>query len=179
MAETPSLADAWGQILEANLRYYESLGKLATEWLTDVATVGSALRVPMISVAAPTVNVVPRVGGPAASRPQPANTDEPVLLVLEARGGEVATGAFEIENTIGRRVDQDVEASPFSIADGAEVTLAIEFAPASVGLDPGEQVVVAVSVVVPDDLADEARGTVRIAGVSNAQIPVLIRRVAD
>ena len=98
--------------------------------------------------------------------------------MLEAAGGHQATGAFLVENTLSRRVEQAVEAGQFANAAGAVADVPVVLAPDAVDLGPGEQVVVQVTAVLPETLDGEHRGTLRVAGVPGAEMPVILRRLA-
>jgi len=190
MAERPGLVEAWTRALEANARYYQALGELTSNWLRELAGLGSAVRLPRVTVLPGAAAPAPRPSAPYPSAPRPGARQVPpggpaagpptpaASLVLEAAAGERAAGAFLVENTLGRRVEQPVEAGPFTDAAGGRAPLPLEFSPATVGLDPGEQVVVRVTVVVPDTLQGDHRGTARVAGVPHAEIPVVVRRIA-
>lgn len=179
MAEGPGFAAAWSRALEANARYYESIGQLTSSWLRELAEVSSGLRLPrVVSVgtqpAGPRLAVVPtppRPEGKTAERPAQAAT-----LVLEAEGGQQATGAFLVENTLSRPVAQAVEAGPFTDAAGRQTAFVLTLEPPVIELAAGDQVVVRATVVVPATLEGESRGTVRVAGVPGAEIPLVIRR---
>lgn len=191
MTDRPGFSEAWSRALEANARYYETWGRLTSSWLRELADVSSGLRMPRVV----SVRTEPAPGAAAsAARPAPAPTSAsapaatarettaepaPATLVLEAAGGQAASGAFLVENTLGRHVTEPVEAGPFHDPAGVESLVTLELEPAVIDLAAGEQVVVRATVVVPETLEGERRGTVRVAGVPGAQIPLVIRRVAE
>jgi hypothetical protein len=180
MADRPGLAEAWSRAMEANARYYETWGRLTSSWLRELADVSSGLRLPRVVTVRtePAAHRSPSAPSPAeaSAAAQPAQA---AALVLEASGGQQASGAFLVENTLGRHVQQPVEAGPFTDASGAETAFALTLEPATIDLAPGDQVVVRATVVVPETLDGERRGTVRVAGVPGAEIPLVIRRVPE
>ena len=206
MAERPGLVEAWTRALQAHARYAEALGSLTSTWLRELADLGAAVRLPRV-VAVPgfdrpapdhapgaasagpgTAARGPGAQGTAAPGPAAQRAAAPAVglaprpesasLVLEAAGGHQATGAFLVENTLSRRVEQAVEAGQFANAAGAVADVPVVLAPDAVDLGPGEQVVVQVTAVVPETLDGEHRGTLRVAGVPGAEMPVILRRLA-
>jgi len=200
MAERPGLVEAWTRALQAHARYAEALGSLTSTWLRELADLGAAVRLPRVVAVPGFDRPAPDHGpgaastgpGPAARNPEargtaaqraaapaigPAPRPQPALLVLEAAGGHQATGAFLVENTLSRRVEQAVEAGQFADATGAVADVPVVLVPDAVDLGPGEQVVVQVTAVVPETLEGEHRGTLRVAGVPGAEMPVILRRL--
>jgi len=186
MAEPRSgFATLVARAMEADARYYEALGRLTSTWLRELAEVAAAVRLPQLTALRTPISTTVAPASPATSRPATAPVTEPVAgpaaephaaaLVLEAAGGEKATGAFLVENTLAQRVEHAVEAGPLTGPAG-ETDIELSLVPDAVGLDPGEQVVVRVITVVPPGLAGEHRGTVRVAAVPGAEMPVVVRR---
>ena len=187
MAEGFGLGRAWEQALQAHARYYEALGRLTSSWLRELAEVGSQVRLPspttlLTRATAPvvreTVNASRHLDNAAGDPGRAAAVPTPAALVLEAPRGQQAIGAFLVENTLPRRVEQAVEAGPFTDTAGHQTDLALTLVPSSVALEPDERVVVRVSVTLPETLDAEHRGTIRVAGVPGAEIAVVVREAA-
>lgn len=180
-AERTGLGDALSRALQANARYYESIGQLTSSWLRELADVSAGMKLPRVSLQTPSVSGPRLTVVPPSSPSKPVATEEhaAATLVLEAAGGQSAIGAFLVENTLGRAVSQAVEVGIFTDADGGEASLVLTFEPPVIELAAGEQVVVRTSVVVPESLARESRATVRVAGVPGAEIPVVVRRTSQ
>jgi len=185
MAERPGLVEAWTRALQAHARYAEALGSLTSTWLRELADLGAAVRLPRVLAVPGFDRPAPdHAAGAASAGPGPAaqgtaaqgtaarraaapaigpvSRPESASLVLEAAGGHQATGAFLVENTLSRRVEQAVEAGQFANATGAVADVPV----------------VQVTAVVPETLDGEHRGTLRVAGVPGAEMPVILRRLA-
>ena len=170
MAERPDLAETWRRVMEANLRYYEGLIGLSANYLGAVVGALGSLRTPDQS-AHP---LVPGDPGRTASR---ANAPAPAL-VLEAESGSDAMGAFLVENHLAHRVAAPIVVSAFRDPAGLEVEPALKFEPQSIALEPGEQLLVRVSVRIEEqhNVGTAYRGEVSIPGLSDSRVRLVIRR---
>jgi hypothetical protein len=198
------LSAALDRAVAANVRYYRAWGELATAWIKDVAAATTAAAGAVAasagtfaaSSAVPTIRV-PKLfdltaeparppspasltpaghGAPADSTAVPTRP-APAALVLEASPGQPAIGAFLIENSLDHPVAQAVEIGPFVTEDGAPVALDVTAMPAQIDLAANGHTVVRLSLVVPEALAGEARGTARVAQVPGAEIAIIVRRL--
>jgi hypothetical protein len=139
----------WRGAMAANLRYYEAWGRIASQWLRELADAGRVEEEPgplaVRQVAAPT----------AASPGSPSRraTASNPALVLEGRVGEVATGAFLVENHLGHPVETPVIADEVTGPGGEAVPVSMEFEPAVVSLAAEERCVVRVRLAVPEPCA--------------------------
>jgi hypothetical protein len=148
--ETP-LTDVWRDTVEAGLRYWSRLGRLAVECV-------SALLPPVAEV---------RAGAPRT-------------ILVEAEAGRQGVGVFLVENTTERRLSIPVSVSRFVGEDGAEVQPKVTFRPDVLTLDPGDQVVVQVAAAIDETLEPDVRyrAEISVPGLSETRIPLVVRRGA-
>jgi hypothetical protein len=180
MPDQPGFEEMWRGAVAANMRYYEAWGRIATEWLRELAGVGRSLQMPgAIAVgqvptptAAPASGPAPRQAAP--SGPAPSSP----ALVLEARAGEEATGAFLVENQLGRPVDTPLIADQITGPGGAVLQVSPEFEPALVSLAAEEQCVVRVRLTITEAFAPgtDYRTVIRGPDLPGTSIPVVLRR---
>lgn len=159
-------ADLWRRALTANGAYYRAVGGLYREYGRAVAAVLRGGSAP--SQAAPTP--APAL---APARPRPS------AMALEASAGSVAAAAFLVENRSRERVSAPIEMSALVDPEGSSRTLAPVFEPAVATLDPGEQLLVQVTIPVGRTLRTgvDYRGEVHVAGLEGQKIPVVVRRL--
>ena len=184
MAELGGVSDAWRRAAEANMRYYQAWGRLAKEWLDEIVGVGRDVAVAAALKADTTSPVMMRTSAPPAPSSAASATATPngPTLVLEAAGGNEASGAFLVENNLGHPVDATVLADPIPGPDdnGAD-RVTLRFDPPRVSLAPQERVVVKALAVVPTTLPEgvDQRTVIRVPDLPGTSIPVVIRRTAD
>jgi hypothetical protein len=154
------VTDVWRDAAEASLRYWGRLGRLTFESV--------AALVPLVAELRPT-------DADAAAPPDATPT-----IVVEAEAGQAGVGVFLLENTTPDELSVPVAVSPFRNADGHEVEPAVAFRPDAIRLDPGDQVVVQVAVVVDETLEPEVRyhAEISVPGLSATRIPIVVRRRA-
>jgi hypothetical protein len=180
------LAQAWREAMEANARYYEAWGQLASQWVRELAQASQNARMPTL----PPLRL--NTGSGAVSPVRPAGTSSsptavpagaaspaPAVLVLEGPTGAAASAAFLVENTLSHPVVGSVEVEPFEDIDGVAVLVRLEFEPETISLAPGERRLVRVSVTLPTTLPPDidCRSTIRVDGVPGTTIPVVLRRL--
>jgi hypothetical protein len=173
MTERSSIVDALTRALKANGRYYEAWGRLASAYMLELADASAGVRLPRLSAVRAEAARPPV----ATAAPTTALSPAKAALVLEAEPGKSATGAFLVENTLGRSIAQPVEIGPFTDVSGRETDLALAANPGEIKLAAGEQVVVQVRTVVPEALEGECRGTLRVAEMPGTEIPIVVRRL--
>jgi hypothetical protein len=154
---TDEAIDVWREAVEAGLRYWGRLGRLAFESVTA-----------LVSVA----------GGPRTTVDRPQPPDPPRTILLEAAAGESAVGVFLVENTTVQALSGPVQVSAFVDEQGREVRPAIAFRPDVVVLDPGDQSVVQVAAAVDETFEAEVRyqAEISIPGLSETRVPIVVRR---
>ncbi|MGH7528043.1 MAG: hypothetical protein ACREMX_15220 [Gemmatimonadales bacterium] len=165
MAEKLPFEDPIRRVIEANVRYYEALAKVANDYWRAVLGVWREFP---IRGAAPPANPAPGV----PLQPREAT------LVLEARSGEEAQGVFLVENRLSRQVSTPVVTSGFADRSGREIQPTLRIIPGIITLQPGARTLVQIVAVVTDDLEPGVayRGEVTVPDLSEQAIPVLVRR---
>jgi hypothetical protein len=175
MPDQPGLEEMWRSAVAANLRYYEAWTRIASDWLRDLAGAGSVLQTPgaiaVRQVSEPTAAPGPGPRPPSAAAPGPA-------LVLEAHAGEQATGAFLVENQLGRPVETPIVADEITGPGGAAQPASLEFEPTVVSLAPQERCVVRVRTAITEDFApgSDYRTVIRGPDLPGTSIPLVLRR---
>jgi hypothetical protein len=155
------LAEGWHAGVEAGLRYWGTLGRLAVESITALVPLVAELRpggdAPVEIVEAPPV---------------------PKTILLEAEAGQSGMGVFIVENTTAEQLSIPISASPFHDPRGREVHPAIAFRPDVITLDPGDQQVVQVAAAVEETLEPDVRyhALISVPGLSATRIPIVLRR---
>jgi len=192
MADRPDLGDLWRSAMAANMRYYEAWGRIATEWLHDLAEVGRGLQAgpaghasaegqassgqPAHSVAV--LQAPLPAAGRAATELARKDAVPSAALVLEASVGEDATGAFLVENQLGRPVETPLVADQVIEPGGAALPVSLQFDPAVVSLAPEERCVVRVRLTISEAFAPgtDYRTVIRGPDLPGTSIPVVLRR---
>lgn len=178
MPDRPGLEEVWRGAVAANLRYYEAWGRIASDWLRELADVGRGQKPPEI----PVIRQAQPPAAAAAATPVPRRraTSSPAL-VLEASAGEEATGAFLVENQLGRPVDTPMIADQINDPGSAVVPISMQFEPAVVSLAPEERCVVRVRVAITDEFAPgtDYKTVIRGPDLPGTSIPVVLRRTAQ
>jgi len=177
MTEEQGLSRVLSRVLEANLHYYEGLGRLTADYLRVLVGAVGDVRLPV------------RLGRHGSSTPSsaeatpvPSTPPAPApAMVLEAESGGQAVGAFLVENRLPKRVSAPVVASSFVDPAGREVRPALVLEPEVVTLDPGEQVLVRVMTTVREDLESGVtyRGDIMVPGVWGGRVHLVLRRRPD
>ncbi|MBV8200760.1 MAG: hypothetical protein JOZ15_09065 [Acidobacteria bacterium] len=186
MAPEPQLAATWQRAIEANVRYYQALGEVTTQYLRSLAGLWGDWRLPVdlgawrLSPTPAAATAPPAAAPPAAASPAAAPAAAVPALVLEAEAGAQARGVFLVSNRLARRVSAPVMTSAFRDPSGREVRPALRVEPDLVTLEPGGQMLLEVVADVDQELdLDVAyRGAVSIPGLSDEQVPVVLRRRA-
>lgn len=179
-------AQAWREAMEANARYYEAWGQLASQWVRELAQASQSARLPTLPPLR--LNTGPGAATPARPAAPPstvaaptggAASPAPAVVVLEGPTGAAASAAFLVENTLSHPVVGSVEVDPFEDIDGVAVLARLDFEPQTISLAPGERRLVRISVTLPTTLPPDVdcRSTIRVDGVPGTTIPVVLRRL--
>jgi hypothetical protein len=173
------LAEVWRKAIDANVRYYQSWGRLAGDWLRELQDAARGLR-PTIRL--PDVRTGVRSDGglrgaesPGSSAPSSSSAAAPAAVVLEADDGAVATGAVLVENHLAHPVTATVEAEPFQDEAGQPVAVEIDVLPRTVELAPGESTVVRVQAAFPAGAVGSFRSALRVPGLMGTSVPLVLR----
>ena len=173
------------RMLEANIHYYEGLGRLTTDYLRIlVGAIGEVqlpVRLDRSGSTIATAATPPAPSSPSAhgAPPVPVAPPPPApTMVLEAEAGGQAVGAFLVENRLVKRVSAPVVASSFVDPSGREIRPALVLEPEVVTLDAGEQILVRVMATVPGELETGVsyRGDITVPGVWGGRVHLVLRR---
>jgi hypothetical protein len=151
----------WRDAVEAGLRYWGRLGRLAVE--------GVAASVPLVGEL--------RAGASAAAA-RGTEAGFPRTILVEAEAGQQGVGVFVVENTTAESLSIPVSVSPFVGDDGGHAQPAVTFRPEVITLDPGDQQVVQVAAAIDETLEPDVRyrAEIGVSGLSTTAIPVVVRR---
>ena len=157
--------------LDAGLRYYGRLGRLALEGGTLLVPALRELRPELVAAPASPPARPAAAGAPAARR-----ADRTVLL--EAAAGKAGLGVFLVENLTAEPVSAEIAVSPLSGPAGEQAQPAFRFSPEKIALEPGDQVLVQVAAAIDETLEPECRyrAEISIPGLSGVRVPIVVRR---
>jgi hypothetical protein len=181
MADRVGVEDALKQFLDASMRYYEGVGRLALEYWGASMAAFNDLRFPKATTDRRTPSnerATPGAGvesGARAPGPAPA-TDS--AMVLEGEAGGRAMGVFLVENRLPQRVSARPVSNVLVDDTGRQVQPTLVFDPEVITLEPGEQKLVRVSAVVDESLTPETsyRGEISVPGLSGGRVRLVLRR---
>ncbi|MBZ5538153.1 MAG: hypothetical protein LAO31_19545 [Acidobacteriia bacterium] len=176
MTENVPLSEVWRNAVDANIRYYTTLGQLTARILNVLFTTVTELRPDLqMGSSSPQPPAVPKSPPALTSQGAPSSA-----LVLEGRAGGIALGVFLVENGLPHKVSTSVVASAFADPEGRLVRPALRFEPDRIFLEPGEQVIVRVTTVIDESLRPEMRyqGEISVPGMPGTRIPIVLRRQA-
>ena len=180
MADGSGIADLWRRALDVNVRYYDAYGKLATEWLRELAATMSDLRLPLRlpTLVTDPVPTRPATSAPSPPTPRPPPTASSPALLLEGDAGHEAVGVFLVDNGLPHPVEAPVTATPFVDERGVTADVALRFDPMVVALLPGEQVLVRVTATIPPDAEPDVgyRSELSIPGLPGTRVVLVLRR---
>jgi hypothetical protein len=156
------LAGAWRDCVEAGLRYWGRLGRLALEGAAAIRPVVAELR--------------PDAAGSDARPASEAGL--PRTILLETEVGRPALGVFVVENTTAQQLSIPIRVSPFVADDGREAQPAVVFRPDVITLGPGEQLIVQVVAAIDETLEPgiRYRAEISVPELSETRIPIVVCR---
>lgn len=171
MAERTPFEDVVRKAYDANVRYWETVGRATSDYVQAVSRLWA--EAPLTWT--PGVKAPPTPNEP----PAPADSQVPAALVLEGRAGAEARAVVMLTNEIGRDVEAVVAASVIVGPDGEPMGLRIRTDPEVVKLAPGSRVPVTLMIDLTDTLTPgaEYRGEVNVPGLSPRGLPVVVRRL--
>ena len=138
-------AELWRNALRENERYYRRVGTLYARHLQDLASVFTSNTKPL------TVRIPKPTTTRTKPEPQAVDAPSPAVIVLEGGAGDIAAGAFVVENHLPHPAEATVVSSAFTDAVGTSLTPKIQFEPGRFTLEPGSQVVVRTIATIPAD----------------------------
>lgn len=144
-----------------NLRYCTSVANLTADYLRDVLDL---------------------VGTTEAKRPA-KNQQAPrpkAAMALEGAAGQTVVGVFAVENYLAQPVSGSVTASKLLDPMGNAAGVPFTFDPPVLQLNPGAQVLVRASAVIPESLRPGVAytGEIGVPEMNGATVPVIVRRHA-
>lgn len=177
MTGSDRMNEAWSRLLDANVRYYEALGKVTSDY---VAAITRAILPGPLAIKLPIGNLTSRPPH-ASPESQPVAKSSGPLLVLEAPAGQTARSAFVINNGLSRETTAPVMVSSLHTEHGAEIRPPIRVVPGALTLAPGEKSVVQLLVAIDESMTVgiDHFGVIRVPELSTEQIPFVVRRLAD
>ncbi len=176
MAERGQLDELWRRGVDANLRFYEGVGRLTADYVRALASVAADLRTGR--AARPSAPSAADPAPPREAPPRPPAERQDPVLVLEAEAGNAALGVFMVENLLGSKVSAPVTTTPFADSEGREVQPDLSFDPDVITLEPGEQMLVRVAAAIDEAFEPDVayRGEVSVPGPVGTRVPLVLRR---
>jgi hypothetical protein len=168
VAEPTPLESALRRAYDANVRYWETVGRATTDYVQTVSRLWAE---------AP-FTLMPSLRTAAGSSGQTAVDGAGAALLLEGVAGAEARAMVMLSNDLAREVEAAVVASALLGPGGEPVGLKLRTDPEVVKLAPGSRQPVTLMVDVSDRLALGAdyRGEVNVPGLSPRGVPVIVRR---
>lgn len=173
MPERTPMEDAVKRAFDANVRYWETMGRATSDYMQAVTKLWAE---------------APLTWMPGTQRPQatsagtsPAGAPPTVpAILLEARVGEEARAMLMISNDLTRHVDADVVASPLTGPSG-DVRVKVRTHPSRVSLAGGAHEAVTLMVNITETLQPgvDYRAEVNVPGLAAQGVPVIVRRLPD
>jgi hypothetical protein len=183
MAERPLMEDLVKRAFDANLRYWDAVGRATTDYVQAVSKIWSDAPITWTpgvnsrttnNAGAASASNTASVSSPAAS----ASSNNGPSLLLEGLAGTQARAVVMISNDLDRDAEAVVTVSSLRGPDGRFVALEIRATPESVKLAAGARVPVTLVADITDTLAAGAdyHGEINVPGLSARGVPVVLRR---
>lgn len=171
MAEPTPLEQVVKRVFDANLRYWETLGRATSEYVQTLARAWSDA--PFTWSLGP---MRERHATPAESPSAPPRF-APALL-LEGPAGTEARAVIVVRNDLSRQAEAPVVCTGFTGPDGEPAELELRAEPSTVTVPAGGQVPVTLAVSVTADMPEGGayRGEIDVPGLSECGVPVVVRR---
>ena len=98
-------------------------------------------------------------------------------VLLRGQPGETVSGAFVLENQRSETVEATVLATSFVDLAGDHVEIPLTLEPSRLSLDPGQEVVVRLTTVIPVNLSldQQLQGAIHVPGLTTSIVPVVVR----
>ena len=190
MADRPLLEDVVRRAFDANVRYWETVGRATTEYVQAVTKLwaeapltwtpgaGSAAASASRGSAASTAGTATSAAPPAAGNGSSAAPGGGPALLLEAVAGAQARAVVMISNDLERDAEAQISVSSLRGPDGRFVALEIRTMPERVTLAAGARVPVTLIADITDALVEGAdyHGEINVPGLSPRGVPLVLRR---
>jgi hypothetical protein len=168
VAERTPFEDAMRRAYDANMRYWETVGRATTDYVQTVTKLWAEAPLTWTP------------GGKSTARPGAGDWGDPhaPALLLEGGAGSEARAVVMLSNDLGREVEAAVVASALVGPSGETVGLRLRTDPDVVRLAPGSRVPVTLMIDVTDILSPgvDYRCEVNVPGLSPRGVPVIVRR---
>jgi len=166
LAEKTPLEEIARRAYDANLRYWEAVGRATSEYVQAVSRLWADAPLAW----------APQQRGPTATA-EPSSYPPPALL-LEGAAGSEARSVVMLTNDLTREVEAGVVASSLTGPGGETAPVRVHAEPEVVKLAPGSRTPVTLSVQLTDALAPgvDYRGEVNVPGLSPRGVAVIVRR---
>jgi hypothetical protein len=173
MADRTPMEDVMRRAFDANVRYWETVGRAATDYVQTVTRIWSdapvSWKTPSMSWTAP--------------RAETVRTADPVVapaLVLEGVAGTEVRAVLMISNDLTREAAASVQVSTLRGPDGRFASVEVRAAPESLTLAAGARVPVTLLAEITEALHVDTdyHGEVTVPGLSARGVPIVVRRRA-
>lgn len=167
MAERTPFEDTVRRTFDANVRYWESVSRAATDYMESVSR---------IMTDAP-MSWKPGTMSWSWPRSEPTKRTA-ATLVLEGSVGAEARTMLMISNDLTRDAEASVVILPLRGPDGALASVSVQVEPKTLSLAAGARAPVTLSVRITDELTPGADYTseVSVPGLAAAGVPIVVRR---
>ena len=164
MADRPLLEDLMKRGFDANMKYWEAVGRAASDYAQTVSKIWADTPFVLTPSALMKTRPATRASGPA--------------LLLEGPAGTQAKAVVMISNDLDRDAEAAVSVSELRAPDGQWVSFDIHASPDRVKLARGEKAPVTLTADITDTMADgvDYEGEINVPGLSSKGVPVVVRR---
>jgi len=168
------MEDVVKRAFDANMRYWETVGRAATEYVQAVTKIWADVPITWTPGASPKAAAN---GVPAAAAAGAASTAAPALL-LEGFAGAQARATIMVSNDLDREAEAQISVSSLRGPDGRFIAMEIRTIPETVKLAAGARVPVTLAADITDALAAGAdyHGEINVPGLSPRGVPLVLRR---
>jgi hypothetical protein len=171
MADRTPMEDVMRRAYDANLRYWETVGRAATDYMQSVTKLWADA--PLSWKPAAMSWTGPRSS--ATMHHEPAVS--PALVMEGVKGAEVRT-VLMISNDLAREAEATVEISTLRGPDGRFAPVEVRAIPETLKLAAGARMPVTLVAEISDALLEGAdyHGEVTVPGLSERGVPIVVRR---
>lgn len=171
MADRTPVEDVMRRAFDANLRYWETIGRAATDYVQTVSKIWSDAPISWKPASMTWNSTRPS----AAAHPDAAVA---AALVLEGVSGSQVRTVVMISNDLAREAEAAVEISTLRGPDGRFASIEVTASPETLTLAAGARAPVTLSAEITDALQLETdyHGEVTVPGLSERGVPIVVRR---
>jgi hypothetical protein len=167
MADRPLMEDVVKRAFDANMRYWETVGRATTEYVQAVTKIWADVPITW------TPGVSPKRASNGVQATAPA-------LLLEAIAGAQARATIMVSNDLDREAEAQISVSSLRGPDGAFIAMDIRTMPETVKLAAGARVPVTLTADITDAITQgvDYHGEINVPGLSPRGVPLVLRRRA-